>query len=219
MERRRCIGRRRRGHLKAVALLLDRGAKVDAMDGEGVTPLILASYRGQTEVVKLLLERGADVNAREKRNGLSSLSHAVGRGDKELVKVLLAHGADPLLKSVDGRTALERAEANGDKEIVALLKGAQGRSKSKWGPRLSRGRRISRLLGLGAGFAHDLGPLRDFVAHVVGGVFERGGGGLEGEGVEALLDVGALDGAQDGVVQLLRDLGRRAAGTKRPTQV
>jgi ankyrin repeat protein len=114
-----------RGHVKAVALLLDRGAKVDAVDGEGVTPLILASYRGQTEVVKLLLERGADVNAREKRNGLSSLSHAVGRGDKELVRVLLAHGADPLLKSADGRTALERAEANDASEIVALLKQAK----------------------------------------------------------------------------------------------
>ena len=114
-----------RGHLRAVALLLDRGAKVDATDGEDVTPLILASYRGQTDVVKLLLERGAAVNAREKLNGLSSLSHAVGRGDKELVSVLLAHGANPLLKDADGRTALERAEANGASEIVALLKQAK----------------------------------------------------------------------------------------------
>ncbi|HXJ53355.1 MAG TPA: ankyrin repeat domain-containing protein [Burkholderiales bacterium] len=114
-----------RGHLKAVALLLDRGATVDAVDGEGVTPLILASYRGKTEVAKLLLERGAGVNAQEKRNGLSSLSHAVGRGDKDLVSVLLAHGADPLLKSADGRTPLERAEANGASEIVALLKQAK----------------------------------------------------------------------------------------------
>jgi ankyrin repeat protein len=114
-----------RGHLQAVKLLLDLGAKVDAVDGEGVTPLVLASYRGQTEVVKPLLERGAVVNAQEKRNGLSSLSHAVGRGDKELVAVLLAHGADPALKSADGRTALERAEANGATDIVALLKQAK----------------------------------------------------------------------------------------------
>jgi len=114
-----------RGHLQAVTLLLDRGAKVDAADGEGVTPLVLAAYRGHTEVVKLLLERGAFVNAREKRNGLGSLSHAVGRGDKELVAVLLAHGADPSLKAVDGRTALDRAEANGATEIVALLRQAQ----------------------------------------------------------------------------------------------
>jgi len=113
-----------RGHLPAVRLLLEGGASVDAVDGEGVTPLVLAAYRGQTNVVKLLLERGALVNAQEKRNGLSSLSHAVGRGDKELVAVLLAHGADPSLKGADGRTALDRAEANGAKEIVALLKQA-----------------------------------------------------------------------------------------------
>jgi ankyrin repeat protein len=118
-----------RGHLKAVALLLDHGAKVDAMDGEGVTPLILASYRGQTEVVKLLLARGAAVNAQEKRNRLSSLSHAVGRGEKELVSALIAHGADPLLKDAAGRTALERAEANGATEIVTLLKKAKPESK------------------------------------------------------------------------------------------
>jgi ankyrin repeat protein len=110
--------------VQAAKLLLDRGATVDAADGEGVTPLVLAAYRGHTDVVKLLLERGAFVNAQEKRNGLSSLSHAVGRGDRELVAVLLAHGADPALKSADGRTALDRAEANGATDIVALLKRA-----------------------------------------------------------------------------------------------
>ena len=40
------------------------------------------------------------------------------------MSVLLAHGADPLRKSADGRTALERAEANGATEIVSLLKSA-----------------------------------------------------------------------------------------------
>jgi ankyrin repeat protein len=114
-----------RGHLQAATLLLNRGAQVDAADGEGVTPLVLAAYRGQIDVVKLLLEHGALVNARENRNGLSSLSHAVGRGDKELVAVLLSHGADPWLKAADGRTALDRAEANGATEIVALIKQAQ----------------------------------------------------------------------------------------------
>lgn len=114
-----------RGHLQAVTLLLDRSAKVDAADGEGVTPLVLAAYRGHTDVVKLLIERGAFVNAQEQRNGLSSLAHAVGRGDEELVGVLLAHGADPLLKAQDGRSALDRAEANGATEIVARFKQAK----------------------------------------------------------------------------------------------
>ena len=69
------------------------------------------------------------MNAQEKRNGLSSLSHAVGRGDKELVSLLIAHGGDPMLKDADGRTALERAEANGATEIVALMKKAKPAKK------------------------------------------------------------------------------------------
>ena len=73
---------------------------------------------------KLLLERGAAVDAQEMRYRISSLSHAVGRSDKALVELLLAHGADPMLKGADGRTALDRAEANGATEIVALLRKA-----------------------------------------------------------------------------------------------
>jgi len=116
-----------RGQVRAVRLLLDRGASVNAADDEGTTPLLAATYRGHREVVKLLLERGAAVNAQEMRYRLSSLTHAVGRNDKELVKLLLRYGADPLLKAADGRTALDRAEANRATEIVALLKKAASR--------------------------------------------------------------------------------------------
>jgi ankyrin repeat protein len=113
-----------RGHLRAVTLLLDRGASVNAVDDEGTTPLTAATYRGHKKVVKVLLERGAAVDAQEMRYRLNSLTHAVGRNDKELVKLLLRYGADPLLKAADGRTAVDRAEANGAKEIVALLRKA-----------------------------------------------------------------------------------------------
>jgi len=108
----------------AVRLLIERGAGVNVVDDEGTTPLILASYRGHVEVAKVLLERGAAVDAQEMRYRLSSLTHAVGRNDAELVRLLLAHGADPMLKAADGRTALDRAEANGATQIVALLKQA-----------------------------------------------------------------------------------------------
>ena len=111
-----------RGQVQAVRLLLERGANVNAGDDEGTTPLILASYRGHVEVARLLLERGAAVDAQEMKFRLSSLNHAVGRSDAALVKLLLGYGADPLLKAADGRTALDRAEANGASEIVALLK-------------------------------------------------------------------------------------------------
>ena len=117
-----------RGQVEAVKLLLERGANVNAVDDEGTTPLILASYRGHAEAAKLLLERGAAVDAQEMRYRLSSLTHAVGRNDAELVKLLLGHGADPMLKAADGRTALDRAEANGAKEIVALLRKAAAKN-------------------------------------------------------------------------------------------
>jgi ankyrin repeat protein len=111
-----------RGQAEAVKLLLERGAEVDAVDDEGTTPLLGATYRGHHEVVKLLLEQGAAVDAQEMRFRVSALTHAVGRNDRELVRLLLNYGANPLLKSADGRTPLDRAEANGAADIVALLK-------------------------------------------------------------------------------------------------
>lgn len=113
-----------RGQVEAVRLLLERGANVNAVDDEGTTPLLGATYRGHTEVVKVLLERGAAVDAQEMRYRISSLNHAVGRNDTELVRLLLGYGADPMLKAADGRTAVDRAEANGAREIVALLRKA-----------------------------------------------------------------------------------------------
>jgi ankyrin repeat protein len=49
---------------KLVALLLDRGAKVDARSQNGSTPLIMAARYGPEESVDLLIARGADVRLR-----------------------------------------------------------------------------------------------------------------------------------------------------------
>jgi ankyrin repeat protein len=49
------------GHDGIAALLLERGAPIDARDAEsGATPLMTAAAWGREAVVKLLLERGAD---------------------------------------------------------------------------------------------------------------------------------------------------------------
>ena len=51
------------GHLKAAALLLDRGASPDKPNSWGNTPMMAAAGNGHAAVVGLLLERGADLHA------------------------------------------------------------------------------------------------------------------------------------------------------------
>lgn len=51
------------GDVAIVLLLLDSGASIDALDLEGVTPLIQAARMGHADVVKVLVERGADLAA------------------------------------------------------------------------------------------------------------------------------------------------------------
>ena len=58
-----------------VKLLLEKGAAVDAADGDGETPLHWALDNGHVEVVRLLLEKGAAVDAAD-RDGQTPLSAA-----------------------------------------------------------------------------------------------------------------------------------------------
>ena len=53
----------RAGHVAAVELLLDRGAKAGATDAVQRTALTFATERGHTEVVRLLLDHGGSVEA------------------------------------------------------------------------------------------------------------------------------------------------------------
>ena len=50
------------GNNQAVALLLQHGAKINAVTTEG-TPLICAACQGRTEMMRFLLAQGADINA------------------------------------------------------------------------------------------------------------------------------------------------------------
>ena len=88
------------GDLKAVRLLLDHGAEVNAFDPTGRTPLMYAaiSHELPLDVVKLLIERGADVNAKDRHTksgdaGLSVLAIANQNGKTPIVDLLLKSGA------------------------------------------------------------------------------------------------------------------------------
>ena len=70
-------------NMGVVALLLERGANVNASDSHGFTALHRATYWGNTVVVRQLLEKGASVNAKD-NGGSTALSLATAMGHKEL---------------------------------------------------------------------------------------------------------------------------------------
>ena len=138
-----------KGHKEVVALLLDKGADINAkavptkksgcyysalmmpttksrypstISKDGFTPLMFAADKGHKEVVALLLDRGANINAASEGNFLyTALMIAAGRGYSEIVNLLLARGADVNASNSIGHTALTIAAGLGHKEIVPLL--------------------------------------------------------------------------------------------------
>jgi ankyrin repeat protein len=98
------------GRHEAVALLLARGADVDAR-GTGWmtgTPLHSAASGSHTESMRVLLDSGADPNARQS-HGYTPLQAAAQNGSIDDTELLLAHGADPSIANDDGATARDLA--------------------------------------------------------------------------------------------------------------
>src|SRR6185436_16395775 len=78
----------REGQAGAVAELRKGGADIEAVNPQGLTPLMLAAREGQDEVVRVLLDSGARINAVD-REGLSALHQAAKEGHAGTVKLLL----------------------------------------------------------------------------------------------------------------------------------
>jgi ankyrin repeat protein len=68
-----------------IALLLDRGAPIDAADNRGRTALMTAAELGDAAVVELLLARGADRTLRD-RQGKAALDLTVNEAVRARLK-------------------------------------------------------------------------------------------------------------------------------------
>lgn len=83
-----------RGDTVIARMLLSAGAKVNAADATGATPLMWASYfeRVNADMARLFLQAGADVKAVNKQ-GESALDWARARGETKVAKMLRGAGA------------------------------------------------------------------------------------------------------------------------------
>ncbi len=103
------------GEPAQVQALLDRGADVNAVNLDGVTPLIWGVR--DDAVAGLLIDRGADVNAVSDA-GISPLVSAAGRADATaLIRRLVEKGAPPALPQ-----QIAIGAAAGDMENLETLK-------------------------------------------------------------------------------------------------
>jgi ankyrin repeat protein len=111
-----------KGNREAVEAALHQGAKVDARNSKGRTPLILAAQAGRLDIIKLLVASGADVNARTTtETGGTVLGFALEGNNREAVEYLIAHGAEIELRSRNGMTPLFYAASTGQDDMIQLL--------------------------------------------------------------------------------------------------
>jgi ankyrin repeat protein len=80
------------GHVKCLALLIDRGADIKLKSLSGVTPAHMACAAGHLKCLQLLIARGAELNAID-AHGFSPLGLARSRGYTECVDLLIESNA------------------------------------------------------------------------------------------------------------------------------
>jgi ankyrin repeat protein len=116
-------------------LLIRAGAKVNAANRYGATPLWLAAVSGNAAMLQLLLEAGADANAAN-ADGETALMAAARSGRAPAVRALLDRGARVDVKEGwRGQTPLMWAAAEGHAAVIQLLveRGADLKARSSGG--------------------------------------------------------------------------------------
>lgn len=99
--------------LNTAKYLVDMGAKINAQDHNGRTPLFEAILISESRFsrlfyARLLIEKGADVNTQDK-DGMTPLHEACRRGYLDLIKLFIENGAEVNRKNKKGRTPLHDA--------------------------------------------------------------------------------------------------------------
>lgn len=100
--------------------LVAKGAKVNAADNRGITPLVAATNLNWIEGVEVLIADGARVDE-SNNSGETPLITAVHNRNMPLIRLLLKAGADPDRADNSGRSAREYARLADSNAILGVI--------------------------------------------------------------------------------------------------
>jgi ankyrin repeat protein len=130
----------RKEHLDAARLLIQQGIALRVRGTITAEALVAAATAGLDEIVRLLLKRGVKIDRRVDTSferegsveGITALMAAARHGHESTVSILLRAGADAKAEDAIGRTALDWAQDNKDRNAVQkvfrLIEAAAARS-------------------------------------------------------------------------------------------
>ena len=112
-----CINQK---NAEMVRYFLEKGAPVNKLNVDGITPLLAAVNNNDLEMVMLMIERGADPHLFGKDQN-SPLYEAIKLKNVEMTRFLLENGADSHKTGKDGKSSVDLAYEVGDPKIVAIF--------------------------------------------------------------------------------------------------
>ena len=101
---------------------IQQGFDIEAIDGEGRTPLLIAVHGENLEYVRDLLEAGANIHAADE-DGWTAMHYAALTENLESAKLLAEAGASATSITNDGWTVLHEAAQRGSDSMVKFLLG------------------------------------------------------------------------------------------------
>ena len=108
------------GHDQICKALLQKSAKIELQDKDGLTALMQAAIWGHEKVVKVLLENGAKLD-QQSHNNFTALHHATYNNHAIIVRHIIERGPDINRQEGDWGTALHIAAGQGQVAIAKLL--------------------------------------------------------------------------------------------------